>query len=139
MVAQYYNFLRLGKEGYSDIMNNAMKNARYLSDKLKETGKFEIISKDDTIPIVVFRLLDTSVYDVFDLSHVLRTRGWIVPAYTMPPNAESVEVLRVVVRESFTRDLADILLNDMEEAIKLLTETDGKKPVVIGESVNHIC
>lgn len=62
-----------------------------------------------------------------------------MPAYTMPPNAESVEVLRVVVRESFTRDLADILLNDMEEAIKLLTETDGKKPVVIGESVNHIC
>lgn len=139
VVAQYYNFLRLGKEGYSDIMNNAMKNARYLSDKLKETGKFEMISKDDTIPIVVFRLLDTSVYDVFDLSHVLRTRGWIVPAYTMPPNAESVEVLRVVVRESFTRDLADILLNDMEEAMRLLTETDGKKPVVIGESVNHIC
>ena len=139
VVAQYYNFLRLGKEGYSDIMNNAMKNARYLSDKLKETGKFEMISKDDTIPIVVFRLLDTSIYDVFDLSHVLRTRGWIVPAYTMPPNAESVEVLRVVVRESFTRDLADILLNDMEEAMKLLTETDGKKPVVIGESVNHIC
>lgn len=139
VVAQYYNFLRLGKEGYSDIMNNAMKNARYLSEKLKETGKFEMISKEDTIPIVVFRLLDTSAYNVFDLSHVLRTRGWIVPAYTMPPNAESVEVLRVVVRESFTRDLADILLNDIEEAMRLLAETDGKKPVVIGESTSHIC
>jgi len=137
VIAQYYNFLRLGKEGYRKIMENLMANARYLSDEMEKTGEFEIISKQNTIPIVVARLKDTSKLDVFDISHLLRTRGWIVPAYTMPPNAESVAVLRVVVRESFTRDLADMLLDDIKEAIETLGRADGKRTYVLGES--HVC
>ncbi|MGD9679565.1 MAG: glutamate decarboxylase [Candidatus Obscuribacterales bacterium] len=138
VIAQYYNFIRLGREGYRDIMENCLANAHYLKDGMIKTGEFDIISKDNTIPIVVAKLKDfENDFDVFDLSHVLRTRGWTVPAYTMPPNAEETAVIRVVVRESFTRDLADILLSDMREAIDQLNETQGKRTIVLGES--HIC
>lgn len=134
VIAQYYNFIRLGKEGYRRIMENLMINTHYLSDELTKTGNFEIISKQNTIPCVVARLKDSSAYDVFDISHLLRTRGWIVPAYTLPPNADDVAVLRIVVRESFTRDLADLLLNDILEAIATLSKSNGKRTWVLGES-----
>jgi glutamate decarboxylase len=137
VIAQYYNFIRLGKEGYRNIMENLLANARYLSSEMEKTGKFEIISKQNTIPIVVAKLKDTSECDVFDISHLLRTRGWIVPAYTMPPAAESVAVLRVVVRESFTRDLADILMEDIKEALGILAKTDRKRTYILGES--NVC
>jgi glutamate decarboxylase len=104
---------------------------------MEKTGKFEIVSKQNTIPIVVAKLKDTSECDVFDISHLLRTRGWIVPAYTMPPAAESIAVLRIVVRESFTRDLADILMEDIKEAIGILAKTDRKRTYILGES--NVC
>jgi len=137
VIAQYYNFIRLGKEGYRNIMDNLLENARYLSSEMEKTGKFEIVSKQNTIPIVVAKLKDTSECDVFDISHLLRTRGWIVPAYTMPPAAESIAVLRIVVRESFTRDLADILMEDIKEAIGILAKTDRKRTYILGES--NVC
>lgn len=137
VIAQYYNFIRLGKEGYRKIMQNLMANAHYLADEMEKIGQFEILSKQNTIPIVVARLKDASNCTVFDVSHLLRTRGWIVPAYTMPANAESIAVLRVVVRESFTRDLADMLMDDIREALKLLSGTQDKKTYVLGES--QIC
>lgn len=137
VLAQYYNFIRLGKSGYKDIMENCMKNAEYLSRQLEATGLFEIISKTNSIPIVVASLKSNKDFDVFDLSHILRTRGWIVPAYTMPENAQDLAVIRMVVRESFTRDLADLLVSDMKEATSMLHETNGKKTMVLGES--RIC
>ncbi len=137
VIAQYYNFIRLGVEGYRNIMEDCMANAEYLNDQLLKTGKFELLSKENTIPISVAKLKDSSDYDVFDISHVLRTRGWTVPAYTMPPNAQEIAVLRVVVRESFSRDLADILVGDIQETIKLLGDSKGKRTFVLGES--QIC
>lgn len=137
VIAQYYNFIRLGKEGYRKIMENLLTNARYLSEELEKIGKFEVVSKENTIPIVVVKLKETSELDVFDISHLLRTRGWIVPAYTMPPNAESISVLRIVVRESFTRDLADLLLADIKEAIGVLSGPQKKRTYVLGES--NVC
>lgn len=118
-------------------MQNLMANAHYLANEMEKTGQFEILSKQNTIPIVVARLKDASNCTVFDVSHLLRTRGWIVPAYTMPANAESIAVLRVVVRESFTRDLADMLMDDIREALKLLSGTQDKRTYVLGES--QIC
>ena len=128
VIAQYYNFLRLGKEGYTDIMSNCLDNAVYLAGKYRDTGKFEIINGGDTLPIVAIRLPDSvSGYNVFDLSAKLRERGWVMSAYTMPPNAESVAIMRVVVREHFSRDMADILFEDTMKAVSSLEEYGGSK------------
>ena len=113
IIAQYYNLLRLGREGYSRIMNNLQLNARYITERLQETGQFDMLSKQGELPVVTFALKDTGRLTVFDLSGQLRQRGWIVPAYTMAPNAQDIAVLRVVVREGFSRDMADMLLADI--------------------------
>lgn len=125
IIAQYYQFIRLGFEGYKDIMENCMVNARMLCEGIVKTGRFNILSKEEGVPVVTFSLKDSSRYTVFDISEDLRRFGWIVPAYTMPPDAEHVAVLRVVVREDFSRGLAERLTTDIERVVK---ELDGKPP-----------
>jgi glutamate decarboxylase len=117
IVGQYYNFLRLGREGYTRIMRGLRETAMYLSKSIAKMGPFELISHGDTIPVFAFALKDTSNYTVFDLSDKLREHGWQVPAYTLPPKADDIAVLRVVVREGFSRDLADMLIADLKKAI----------------------
>ncbi|MEQ8346726.1 MAG: glutamate decarboxylase [Sneathiellaceae bacterium] len=116
VVAQYYNFLRLGHEGYTRIMRNLQANATYLSAELGRTGRFDLLSDGSETPVFAFALKDSTAFSVFDLSDKLRERGWQVPAYTMPANAEDVEVLRIVIREGFSRDMADMLLDDINAA-----------------------
>ena len=113
VVGQYYNFLRLGRGGYSRVMHALSDTARWLADQLAETGRFEVISDGSGIPVVAFRLSGDPGFSEFDLSHALRTHGWQVPAYTMPDNATDVAVLRVVVREGFSADLARALFDDI--------------------------
>lgn len=113
VVGQYYNFLRLGRAGYARVMRDLSGTARWLADKLAETGRFEVIADGSGIPVVAFRLAGDPGFTEFDLSHALRTHGWQVPAYTMPDNATDVSVLRVVVREGFSADLARALFDDI--------------------------
>lgn len=115
IIAQYYNFIRLGKSGYADIMTNMMENSRYLAEKLKDTGKFEIINKQKTLPLVAVRL-KVAPFTVFELSDKLRQKGWIVPAYYLPENAQDVAVMRMVVKENFSRDMVELLYSDVMEA-----------------------
>lgn len=123
IIAQYYQFIRLGSEGYKNIIQNCMANACVLREEIKKTGRFNILSKEDGVPLVAFSLKDSSRYTVFDISEDLRRFGWIVPAYTMPPDAEHVAVLRVVIREDFSRGLAERLVGDIE---KVMMELDAK-------------
>ncbi|XP_042060645.1 glutamate decarboxylase-like [Salvia splendens] len=125
IIAQYYQFIRLGFEGYKSIMENCMKNAMILKEGIAKTGRFDIISKDVGVPVVAFSLKDSTNYTVFQISESLRRFGWIVPAYTMPPNAEHVAVLRIVVREDFSHTLAERLIPDMEKVVK---EFDAMPP-----------
>ncbi|MGD0622246.1 MAG: glutamate decarboxylase [Thermacetogeniaceae bacterium] len=127
MLAQYYNLLRLGREGYTSIMNNCMQNARYLAQRLVATGKFELLS-EIVLPIVAFKFKRDPGFSPFQLSQKLRERGWMLPAYRLPENAESITALRVVVKESFSEDMAEILVNDIEGAYNIL---DGKKVVLL--------
>ena len=121
VLAQYYNFLRLGVEGYTHIMKNCMSNAQYLAEKLKKSGKFEVINDAQMLPIVAVKLKDSvKKYTVYELSAKLRERGWVIAAYTMPANAEEISLLRVVIREHFSRDMADILFQDIENACSFL-------------------
>ncbi|MCB1072887.1 MAG: glutamate decarboxylase [Chlamydiia bacterium] len=135
VLAQYYNFLRLGREGYTHIMTNCMANAQYLSKKLENSGKFEMINDAQMLPIVAVKLKDSITnYTVYDLSSKLRERGWVIAAYTMPENAQELALLRVVVRENFSRDMADILYQDIEKACAALNSKETtKKPQVTGK------
>ncbi|KAL9672211.1 hypothetical protein QQ045_028461 [Rhodiola kirilowii] len=102
-------------------MENCQGNAMVLKEGLEKTGKFNIVSKDEGVPLVAFSLKDSSKHNEFEVSETLRRFGWIVPAYTMPPNAQHITVLRVVIREDFSRTLAERLVSDIE---KVLHELD---------------
>jgi glutamate decarboxylase len=118
ILAQYYNFLRLGRAGYTEIMAGLEGTARYLAESVTRAGPFEVLSKPGTLPLVCWRLRGERPYTVFDISTRLRQRGWIVPAYTLAPDAEHISVLRVVVREGLSRDMAELLVSDIERAVQ---------------------
>lgn len=101
-------------------MQNCQQNAKVLKQGLEKTGKFNIVSKDEGVPLVAFSLKDNSRHNEFEISETLRRFGWIVPAYTMPPNAEHITVLRVVIREDFSRTLAERLVIDIEKVLNEL-------------------
>ena len=127
VVAQYYNFIRLGREGYTRVFEQMRDTAMYLSAAIEKTERFDLLSRGDTIPVFAFALKDSSHYTVFDLSDKLREHGWQVPAYTMPPKVDDLAVLRIVVREGLSRDLAEILMNDLKDAIQHFESQPGYK------------
>ncbi|MBI5458814.1 glutamate decarboxylase [Methanobacterium sp.] len=127
IIAQYYNLIRLGKKGYNDIMANMFENTLYLAGELQNSGKFELINKNIIVPLVAVTLKEAD-FSVFQLSEKLREKGWIVPAYTLPANAEDVAVLRIVVKENFGRDMVEMLLEDLMESYHIL-EKEGAKEV----------
>ena len=125
VVGQYYNFLRLGRAGYTSVMQTLSGTARWFSDQLAKSHHFDVISDGSEIPVVAFKLSGQFGYTEFDVSAQLRSYGWQVPAYTMPPGAEDVTVLRVVVREGFSADLARSLWEDLHAVI---THLDAIQP-----------
>jgi glutamate decarboxylase len=135
LLAQYYMFLRLGQSGYRKIIGSVMTNAQYLEQKLAASGFFEILTDSNYLPVVVVRLIDDSCLTAYHISEELKKNGWIAPAYSLPPNAEHIVVLRMVVKENFSRDLADKLLADTLAAIRHLQQnppcckTVDKSPV----------
>lgn len=126
IIAQYYQLIRLGFEGYRNIMGNCAANAKALSDGLVKTGRFNILSKEIGVPLVAFSLKDSSRHDEYEISDHLRRFGWIVPAYTMAPDAQEVRLLRVVVREDFNRSLAERLVHDIEKVLHELDTLPSK-------------
>jgi glutamate decarboxylase len=136
---QYYNFLRLGKAGYRRLMTNIMENARYLEKQLLETGRFELLNEAEYLPVVVVRLKDRNEphETLYHLSDVLRQRGWIVPAYPLPPNAENTHVLRAVVRENFTRDLIDTFAQHVREGLEQVDRLSGQTTGRLPDDVLH--
>jgi glutamate decarboxylase len=106
VVGQYYNFIRLGVAGYTQIMESLRDTALMLSEQISKIDNMEIITDGSAIPVLSFQVVGDPGFTVFDISHELRARGFQVPAYTMPADAEDIAVLRVVLREGFSRDLA---------------------------------
>jgi glutamate decarboxylase len=120
IVAQYYNFIRLGKSGYRQIMEALADTAKWIAGELAKRSDLTLLATGSDLPVVCFGLAGQPGFSVFDLSALLRQRGWIVPAYKMAPDVEDVEVLRVVVREGLSRDLASELVHDIGAAIDQL-------------------
>jgi glutamate decarboxylase len=121
IVAQYYNFIRLGFDGYRRVHAYSRAVATSLAHRIGDLGPFRLLTKGDELPAFAFALHpQVTHYSVFDVSMTLRERGWLVPAYTFPANREDLAVLRVVVRNGFTQDLADLFLQDLRRAVARL-------------------
>jgi glutamate decarboxylase len=120
VVAQYYAFLRLGRQGYRSVQQAARDVAMHLSSQISEMGPFVLLTDGSELPVFAFTVRDhIDTFSVFDVSDGLRKRGWQVPAYTLPANLQDRAVLRIVVRNGFSRDLADLLLADLEQEMAL--------------------
>jgi glutamate decarboxylase len=121
VVAQYFTFFRLGRAGFQAVQQGCRDVATFLSGRIEQLPEFRLISKGDHLPVFAFTTTDqVRGWDVFALSRGLRERGWQVPAYTFPPEREDLSVLRVVVRNGFSHDLAGIFLDDVTAATKQL-------------------
>jgi glutamate decarboxylase len=121
VVAQYYNFLRLGFDGYRRVQSYAREVATGLSARIEELGPFELLTRGDELPVFAFTVAgDIDNFTVFDVSNALRERGWLVPAYTFPENRTDLAALRVVVKRGFTHDMADMLVDDIKRQLPRL-------------------
>jgi glutamate decarboxylase len=131
VLAQYYNFVRLGRDGYTYVMKQMQQNARALATNLRESGRFEVIGDDaEQLPLVAFRLLgEHAAYDESDIAWQLSAeRGWMVPAYTLPPHAENVKIMRALVKETMSREQVERLTRDIADACATLDEKGGAHP-----------
>lgn len=127
VLAQYYNLVRYGRSGYTYIMRNMQYNAQILAEKLQAFGRFELIGAyEEQLPLVAFRLAEPHDYDEFDIAWQLSAeRGWMVPAYTLPPDAQDVTIMRALVKETLSREHVDTLARDIEEACRTLEKKGG--------------
>jgi glutamate decarboxylase len=133
VLAQYYNFVRYGFEGYSYIMHTMQANAQALADEVEASKDFRLVGEKgaEQLPLVAFQLDGEHNYDEFDIAGQLAAeRGWMVPAYTMPPNAQHVKIMRVLVRQTLGRSLTTALAQDIAEACATLAQRGGLHPTV---------
>ena len=122
VVLQYFAFLRLGHAGYTQIVETILANARALGTRLGAIDGLELISDGSEFPIVAVRAADPAALDLDHISGRLRERGWIVPAYALPANAEQTTVLRMVVKENFSRDMVEMLAHDLRAVVQAPSE-----------------
>ena len=128
VLAQYYNFVRLGRDGYTYVMKQMQQNAQALAANLRDSGRFEVIGDDaEQLPLVAFRLSgEHTSYDESDIAWQLSAeRGWMVPAYTLPPNAQRVKILRALVKETMSREQVERLTTDISDACATLDKKGG--------------
>ncbi|EGD55026.1 glutamate decarboxylase [Gordonia neofelifaecis] len=130
VLLQYYQFLRLGREGYAAVQQGSLDVAQELSSAIAEMGPFELISKGDTIPVFAWRLKKDANpnWNLFDLQDRLRMKGWQVPAYPLADDLADMTVQRIVVRAGLSHDLADKLLEDMRAEVDFLDKLDAPMP-----------
>jgi glutamate decarboxylase len=141
VAAQYYNFLRLGFDGYRRVQQACQDVALHLSGAIARMGPFELLTDGSELPVFAFQLAGGAAadagYTVFDLSERLRERGWLVPAYTFPQNLTGTAVIRIVVRNGFSRDLADAFLADLDRHSRALAEHPQAHAPLVPEPVRQ--
>ncbi|GAA4515910.1 glutamate decarboxylase [Actinoallomurus oryzae] len=121
VIAQYYNFLRLGHQGYRAVQGALREVAMYLAEQVEALGCFRLLTRGDQLPVFAFATTDdVTRFSVFDVSRRLREFGWLMPAYTFPANRQDLGVLRVVCRNGFSLDLADRLVEDLRSLLPWL-------------------
>jgi glutamate decarboxylase len=129
VIAQYFMFTSLGFDGYRRVQQQSSDVAQYLASEIAEMGPYRLITRGDELPVFAFALKpEIEHYTVFDVSDKLRERGWLVPAYTFPPDREDLSVLRVVVRSGMNHDMADLLLEDLRDRTEFFESLTGPLP-----------
>jgi glutamate decarboxylase len=137
IVAQYYNFLRLGREGYRKIHQACYETAQYLADEIDKLGPFKIIYNGrGGIPAMSWSLKEgiDPGFNLYDLSDRIRMRGWQIAAYSMPANRQDLVIMRVLVRHGFSRDLADLLVDDLKRCMAYFEKNPVSHKAVEEES-----
>ncbi len=142
VIAQYYEFLRLGREGYTKVQNASYQVAAYLADEIAKLGPYEFICTgrpDEGIPAVCFKLKDGEDpgYTLYDLSERLRLRGWQVPAFTLGGEATDIVVMRIMCRRGFEMDFAELLLEDYKASLKYLSDHPKLQGIAQQNSFKH--
>jgi glutamate decarboxylase len=129
VIAQYYNLIRLGFEGYRRVQQAALDTAQHLAAAVARIGPFRLLTDGTELPVFAFTLApEVSRYTVFEVSDGLRKWGWQVPAYSFPANLQDTAVLRVVVRNGMSRDLADMLVADLRREVAQLEKLSSPLP-----------
>jgi len=130
VLLQYYNFLRLGREGYRRVQQACKDAGRHLAREISALDPFELLNDGSDMPLITWTLKDgyTRTWDLHDLSGRLRERGWQVPAYPMPANIEDMTVMRVVVRNGVSMDLVNLLIQDIRTAVTFLDQLSSPMP-----------
>jgi glutamate decarboxylase len=125
VIAQYWMFATLGRDGYRRYIQGAQDVAVQLSSAIAEMGPYELLSEGRDLPVFAFRLKDeVENYTVYDVSDRLRQFGWLVPAYTFPENLEKLAVLRIVVRAGMTAEMGDWLIEHLKQVTDFLESLD---------------
>jgi glutamate decarboxylase len=134
IICQYYNFLRLGKEGYREIQTECAALGRYLAEQIAGFGPFRIVyDGQGGIPGICWELKDpaSSTFTLYNLADRLRERGWLVPAYSMPPDRTDLVIQRILIRHGFTREMADQLLFEMRSILNDFTKRIPEQPSIL--------
>lgn len=136
IVAQYYNLIRLGREGYTRIQSACYDTAKYLSAEISKMGPFEVLFDGDSskgIPAMSWTIKDEYKdkvnFTLYDFADRLRVRGWQVPAYPLPENREDLVIQRILVRHGFSRDLASLLIDDFYRTLKYFEDRPQAVPL----------
>lgn len=140
VAAQYYTFLRLGREGYRAVQQATRDVACSMAERIDALGDFKLLTRGDELPVFAFTTADhITAFDVFDVSRRMKERGWLIPAYTFPEHREDLSVLRVVCRNGFSQDLADLFLADLEQLLVELREQSGplQRPEAVATAFHH--
>lgn len=141
ILGQYYQFIRLGFQGYKTIQQNCMDITKYLHEEIGKMPQFQNYSKEVVNPLFIWMLKPeydkVSNWTLYDLQYKLQQNGWMVPAYTLPMNMENTVVMRIVCRQGFSRDMADMLLNDIRMAVQELDKLEYPTQLRIGVNKNE--
>ena len=130
VLLQYYNFLRLGFDGYRRVQQASQDVALHLSGAIAKMGPFELLSDGSDLPVFAWRLGPNcnGMWDLHDLSNQLREKGWQVPSYPLPDNMSETTVQRIVVRNGVSVDMADYLLENIRDAVRFLERLSSPMP-----------
>lgn len=130
VLLQYYNFLRLGRQGYYQVQKTCQEVAHFLAHQIGAMKMFDLLTDGSDIPVFAWKLSEEAgdYWDLHDLSHILHERGWQVPAYPLPSGMQDTTIMRVVVRNSFSMDLARAFLDDLTRAVERLEKLKSPFP-----------
>ncbi len=126
VLAQYYNFIRFGQSGYKYMMDVMQSNREALATRIADIGLFKPVGSGEQLPLAAFRLKEEQNFDEFDIaSQLAALRGWMVPAYHLPPNADKVKLMRALVKITLPYSLVQSLGDDLAEACEILAKKGG--------------